>query len=105
LAVAGVVTVDDILISPNSDPNPPGPPFNVWGRVSPGADAPGTIATLSQGGNPVRVVNVGSDGLYKFWVPPGTYTIHFQKGPLQADVAAFTLSQANQVLRFDVTLQ
>ena len=105
VAVAGVVTVNDILLTPNSDPIPPGPPFNIWGRVSPGADAPGTIATLRLNGNPVRVFNVASDGVYRFWVEPGTYTITFVMGSLNASVPSFTLNDPSEVKRFDVTLQ
>ena len=105
LAVAGVVDVGTILLTPTSDPNPPGPPFNIWGMVSPLNQAPGTIATLRQGGTPVRIFNVGANGRYMFWVSPGTYTIDFEKGALSANVPAFTLTQPNEVVRRDVTLQ
>lgn len=105
VAVGGVVTVDDILMTPTSDPNPPGPPYNIWGRVSPPAEAPGTIATLKENGNPVRIFNVGSDGIYRFWVPPGAYSIDFVKGNLTANVPSVVLTQPNDVIRQDVTLQ
>lgn len=105
LAIGGVVTVDDILLTPESDPNPPPPPFNIWGRVLPDNQAQGTIATLLENGNPVRIYNVGSEGVYRFWIKPGTYTIDFANGSLTAHVGPFTLNSANDVLRFDVTLQ
>jgi len=105
LAVAGVVDVGTILLTPTSDPNPPGTPFNIWGVVSPANQAQGTIATLRQGGVAVRIFNVGADGRYMFWVSPGTYTIDFEKGALGASVPPFTLNQPNEVIRRDVTLQ
>lgn len=104
-AIGGVVTVDDILLTLESDPNPPPPPFNIWGRVLPDNQAQGTIVTLKENGNPVRIYNVGSEGLYRFWVKPGTYTIDAANGSLTAHVNPFTLNSANDVLRIDVTLQ
>lgn len=104
VAVGGVVTVNDILITPSSDINPPPPPFNIWGKVSPANAAPGTVATLKENGTPVRIFNVGSDTNYYFWIQPGTYTIDFVKGALHATTSV-TLTQTNQVIRKDVTLQ
>ncbi|MFY9233029.1 MAG: hypothetical protein WAO58_01055 [Fimbriimonadaceae bacterium] len=105
VALGGVVTVDDILLTPNSDPNPPPPPFNIWGRVSPANDAPGTVATLKENGVAVRVVNVGGDGIYRFWAPPGTYTIDFEKGLLSDSHGPFTITDQSEVYRYDATLQ
>jgi hypothetical protein len=103
-AIQGTVTVNDILITPTSDTEPPPPPFNVWGRVGPSADAPGTLVTLKQNGTAVRIYNVGSDTSYYFWVEPGTYTIEFVKGNLTAQ-SSVTLTAPNEVIRRDVTLQ
>jgi hypothetical protein len=103
-AAGGTVTVDDVLLTPSDDPNPPGPPYNVWGRVSPSSAAQGTVVTLLQSGTPIRVFNVGSDNSYYFWVEPGTYTVTYVKGTLSAPTQTVTLNQQNEVVRRDVTL-
>jgi hypothetical protein len=106
LANAGVVTVDDILITPTSDTDPPPLPFNITGRVSPSNQAPGTIVTLrDSGGNPVRVFNVGTSGTYQFWATPGDYTITYQNGTLTAPQQSATVAEADVVVQVpDVTL-
>lgn len=104
-AVGGVVTVNDILITPTSNTVPPGPPYNVWGRVSPSASAPGTVVTAKLSGTPVRIFNVGSDGTYKLWLGPGTYVISYANGSLTAPDETVTLTQPNQVIQRDVVLQ
>lgn len=104
-ALGGVVTVNDILITPTSNTVPPGPPYNVWGRISPSANAPGTVVTATLSGNPVRIFNVGSDGTYKLWLSPGTYVLSFANGALSAPDETVTLTQPNQVIQRDVVLQ
>ncbi len=101
--ILGTVTVDDIVMTPSSDIDPPPPPFNIWGRITPSASAPGAIATLKLGGVPVRIYNVGSDATYRFWVPAGNYTIEIVKGPLNANATA-NLTSPDQVIRRDVTI-
>jgi hypothetical protein len=103
--VAGVIALDDILLTPATDTTPPPVPYNIYGRVSPSSSAPGTTVTLLEGGTPARQVTVGSDGFYFFWMPAGTYTLTFQKGALAAPNQTVTLEQSNQVVRRDVTLQ
>lgn len=102
--IAGTVTVADIVMTPSSDIDPPPTPANIWGRITPSLEAPGAVATLKQGGTPVRVYLVGNDATYRFWVQPGTYTIEIVKGSLSASASA-TLTTADQVVRKDVTLQ
>ncbi len=104
--IGGVITLAPILMAPLSDPNPPPPPFNLWGIVSleGGGNPQGTLVTLEEGGNPIRRYNVGSDGRYAFWAVPGSYTILFEKEGFQPLRIAVTLTQPNQVIRNDVTL-
>ncbi len=104
--IGGVITLAPILMAPLSDPNPPPPPFNLWGIVSlqGGGNPQGTLVTLEEGGNPIRRFNVGSDGRYAFWAVPGSYTILFEKDGYQPLRIAVTLSEPNQVIRNDVTL-
>ncbi len=104
IAVGGVVDVGDILITPTSDPNPPGIPYNIWGVVTAPGGAIGSIVRLKQGGSDVRVFNVGADGRYLFFVVPGTYTISASKGASTAPDIVVTLTQPNEVIRRDVTI-
>jgi hypothetical protein len=100
LADNGVVTVNDVVLTPLSDTDPPEGPFNIIGRVTPSADAPGTIVTLKDaGGNAVRVVNVDSSGDYTFWVSPGDYTITYENGSLSATSQTVTLTSPDEVVR------
>lgn len=104
-ASGGIVDVGDIFVSPTSDPNPPGPPYNIWGSVTAAGGSQGAIIRLKQGGNDVRVYNVGADGRYFFFVSPGSYTITASKSALTAPDQDVTLTQANEVVRRDFHLQ
>jgi len=101
----GVTDVGNLLITSLSDPNPPGEPYNIYGAVLAAGGPSGTVVTLKQNGTPVRVVNVGPDGNYFFWIGPGTYTISYQKGALTAPDQNADLTQPNQVIHIpNVTL-
>lgn len=105
--IAGVITLPPLLIAKISDPNPPPPPFNLWGIVSlqGGGSSAGTIVTLLQSGTPIRQFTVGNDGRYLFWASPNDYTIRFELNgfqTLEIQITGFT--QPNQVIRNDVTL-
>ncbi|MBI3722158.1 MAG: hypothetical protein HY248_06350, partial [Fimbriimonas ginsengisoli] len=105
VASAGVVALPDILITPSNDPNPPPPPGNIQGRVLASPSPSGALVSLSSGATIIRVFNVGSDGSYFFWVPPGSYTISFAEGALTApDVGVTVASQTDVVHVPDVTL-
>lgn len=104
LADGGVVNVGDILLTPLSDPNPPGFPFNIWGIVSAPGGAVGSVVRLQQGGTDVRVTNVGSDGRYFFFVLPGTYQIVASKGGSNAPTIDVTLNEANEVIQRNVVI-
>lgn len=99
-----VVVLDDILLIPVSDTTPPDTPYNVWGRVSPGASAPGTQVTVKQGGTSIRRFTVGANGLYWFWLAPGAYTLSYTNGSLTAADQSVNLERSDQVVRRDVTL-
>lgn len=102
----GIVTVNDIVLTPLSDDDPPPLPGNIVGRVTPLAQASGTVVTLKDNsGNAVRTFNVGPSGGYSFWVSPGTYTLEFQNGTLTAPTQSVNLTATDQVFRVsDVAL-
>lgn len=102
---ANIVNVGDILLTPSNDPNPPGPPYNINGRVLPIGGSTGCIVTLKQGATDLRIYNVGNDGKYYFWIAPGTYDVTFQKGAQTAPTQNVNLTQPNQTVTVpDVTL-
>jgi len=101
----GTTNVGTILITSTTDSNPPGDPYNIYGTVLVSGGPSGTIVTLKESGTPVRIVNVGSDGNYYFWIGPGVYTVSYQKGSLTAPDENVTLTQPNQVFHVpNVTL-
>lgn len=103
-AVSGVVTIGDVLMTPESDPNPPGPPYNIWGVVSAPGGASGAIIRLKQSGVDVRVYNVAADGRYYFFVNPGTYTVVGEKGASTSAPQVVNLTAANQVIQVNVSI-
>lgn len=106
-AVGGVVDVGEVLLTPESSNEPPGLPTNLFGRVFPAEDAPGTVITLLQGGNPIRQATVGSDQRYRFWAEPGTYTLRFANpnNGKSAPDRQVTLNSPDDQVEVDVTLQ
>jgi hypothetical protein len=106
-AVSGVVTVSDILLVPESGSEPPPPPYNIKGKVSPNNSAPGTIVTLLAGGVPIRRWTVGNDGTYGFWVLAGSYTMTYRNptNNSSAPDEAVTLATQDQIVTRDVTLR
>jgi len=104
--VGGVITLPPILLAPVSDPNPPGPPYNLWGVVTVQGEPPtGTTVTLLDSGTPIRRYTVGSDGRYFLWAVPGTYVLRFEKTGFQTvDVPVTGFDSPDDVIRNDVTL-
>jgi len=101
----GVVDVGDILLTPANDPNPPGAPYNISGRVLPIGGSSGCVVTLKQGATAVRVFNVDATGIYRFWIVPGTYDVTFEKGAQTAPTKTVTVTQPNLPVTVpDVTL-
>lgn len=105
-ASAGRVNVGTLLVVPSDDPEPPGGPFNVVGRVLPTAQAPGTVVTLRRSGTAIRTFTIPTgSNRYTFWVTPGNYTVTFQKGSQTAPARTFTLRSSDEVASVgDVTL-
>jgi hypothetical protein len=97
--------VGDLLVTPSNDPNPPGPPYNITGRVLPIGGSLGCIVTLKQGATSLRIYNVGNDGKYYFWIAPGSYQITYQKNAQTAPTQNATITQPSDTVTVpDVTL-
>lgn len=106
VAAAGIVAIGDVLMTASNNPNPPGAPYDIHGRVLPIGGSSGTVVTLSLGATAVRVFNVGSDGVYTFWVPTGSYTISYSRGSQSAPQQNANVVQTNTIVDVpDVTLQ
>jgi hypothetical protein len=104
-AVGGVVTVAPVLMTPLSNTTPPNTPYTIWGRITPLTLGAGCTAILMQNGTPVRQTTADGTGTYYFWVPAGTYTIHFVNGPhTDATDPTVTVKATNDVERQDVVL-
>ena len=105
LAIAGVVNVGVVLLSPVDSNTPPPPPFNIWGLIAPSSLANGTIVTLKNSvGTSVRRFTVGVDARYQFWVQAGQYSIEFVNGTHTAPTQNVTLNNNSDVIRRDATL-
>ncbi len=104
IILSSILSLGDIGLVPSSSSNPPGSPYNIWGRVSPLSASPGATVTLSISGTPYRSTTVGSDGTYYFWVPAGTYTITVTKTGYTATPITGTLTSTSEVVEEDVTL-
>ncbi len=104
-AVAGVVAVGTVLLSPVDSNTPPPPPFDLWGLIAPSNLASGTIVTLKDSvGTPIRRFTVGVNARYQFWVPAGQYSIDFANGTHTAPTQNVTLNNNTDVIRRDATL-
>ncbi len=103
LPSGGAVNLGDVLLSPNSDPNPPGLPFTIFGSVTPAALASGAIVHLRDAsGAEVRRYTVGADGQYRFFVAPGAYAVSAESGARAAGPFSVTLATTTDVVRRDV---
>lgn len=101
---AGALDLGEVLLTPESDPSPPGLPFTIFGTVSPFSAAPGTVVSLRSGTTEVRRTTVGNDATYGFWVAPGTYTVTFTKGTRTAGPFTVTLADTTSVVPLNATL-
>jgi hypothetical protein len=101
--VAGAIDIGDVLLVPLGSSEPPGTPYNVFGRVLPTALAAGARVEIRLGGVLVRDLAVGSDGRYYAWLEPGTYAVQARNGAQVSGVETVNLTQTNQVISRDVT--
>lgn len=102
IAVAGVIEVGEILISPESLDEPPPLPANITGTVQPNGG--GALVELLDGSMAVvRTTFADGSGQYRLWAGAGTYTVRATKGP-QSGTAPVTVTQPNVQLVVNVTI-
>lgn len=110
--ISGEISLPDILLAPESSPNPPGQPQNVSGQVQlPVTETPiGTridIYTPPAATVPTRSVFVSqANGQFGLWLPAGTHRLEFVKTrPGTTSLTASrttTLSSASQQVNLGV---
>lgn len=102
----GTLDIGTIVLSPQSDPTPPGTPFTIYGFVRPSNRAVGAVASLRDaGGTEVRRFTIGTNAQYAFFVAPGSYTLTVT--PTSGGAAGpfpITLASTTDVQRRDVDL-
>ena len=94
LATGGVVQIDVVSLVPFGSGDPPPPPFDVRGTVSPGGD--GATVTAEVGQSVLRRVTADSNGQFKLWLPKGTFTIRAKKGS-QTGQTSVTVTSLTQI--------
>lgn len=103
-AVAGVVEVGILQLSPTSQDQPPPTPANITGRVLPVNDGAGALVELLDSGmNVIRSTIADGGGNYQFWAGAGTYTVRATSG-LMTGTAPATVTAPNVQVVVDVTV-
>ena len=104
VAIAGVVEVGTLVISPESLDAPPGLPANLTGTILPVNDGAGsTVELLDAGLNVIRTVQANGAGQYAIWAPVGTFTVRATAGA-KSGQESVTLTATNVQKVVNVTL-
>jgi hypothetical protein len=111
--IGGVLTLQDLLLAPESGTEPPPQPSNIWGLVTePGGDGSGVLVKLILRADGTEVAATltgtltgGALNQYGLWVPVGEYRLEFYKpsDTLRA-TADVDLTDLDEPVRVDVTL-
>ncbi|MEX2243513.1 MAG: hypothetical protein WD716_06655 [Fimbriimonadaceae bacterium] len=92
-AVAGVVEVGTLQITPESAGDPPPLPANITGRILPLPAGAGALVELLDGPTVIRSTIADGAGEYRFWVGVGTYTVRATSGLLTGSESVTVTSQ------------
>jgi hypothetical protein len=101
----GVLTIANVLLTPQSSNTPPSTPYTIHGTITPSSIAAGTTVTLSLNGTVVRITHADVNGNYQFWVGPGTYSLSFVNGAHSAPNASVIVKSQTDVEQVNATLQ
>lgn len=92
-AVAGVVEVGTLQITPESAGDPPPLPANIRGRILPLPAGAGALVELLDGPTVIRSTIADGAGEYRLWVGVGTYTVRATSGLLTGSESVTVTSQ------------
>jgi hypothetical protein len=92
-AVAGVVEVGTLQITPESAGDPPPLPANITGRILPLPAGAGALVELLDGPTVIRSTIADGAGEYRLWVGVGTYTVRATSGALTGSESVTVTSQ------------
>lgn len=102
-AIAGVVEVGSLEISPLSFDVPPPLPANVTGTVLPVNSGAGALVELLDGVTVVRTTTADGAGQFRFWIGAGTYTVRAVSGVLSG-TSPVTVTSVNVQKVVNVTV-
>jgi hypothetical protein len=103
----GVNEAGDMPLVDDPNPNPPGLPNTITGRVTvPGVGTPaGTNVILFRDGVQIEAVVTNGNGEYGFYVPAGNYSVRaIRSGFRDADSGVLNLTNPSTPLRADLTM-
>ena len=103
VAIGGVVEVGSLLISPESQDQPPPFPANVTGTVLPVNFGAGSTVQLLQGVTVIRTTTADGSGQFGFFAGVGTYTVHAFDGSGHDGTAGVTVTSQNVQVVVNVT--
>lgn len=103
LATGGIVQVGTISLTPEGSDDPPPPPFDVQGTVTPASQGANAIVVAKQGASVLRRTTADSNGRFTLWLPTGTYTIEATSGS-QKGTATVTVTDTNVIKNVNVPL-
>ncbi|HVK02085.1 MAG TPA: hypothetical protein VM490_01285 [Armatimonadaceae bacterium] len=106
--VDGVTDVGVLTLVDDPNPDPPGNPVTIAGKVTlgdTGGPGAGTFVILFRNGVQLEQTAANQSGDFGFYVPANNYTIRFLNSAYADKEIAVTVSNPNQPVRADVTLQ
>jgi len=101
LATAGIVQVGTIGLTPVGSIDPPPPPFDVQGNVTPANLGAGATIVAKLGTVVLRRTMADGAGRFTLWLPAGTYTIQATKGAKSGQTTV-TVSNPNVIKNINV---
>ena len=104
----GVTDVGSITLLDDPNPDPPGSPKTLFGTVAlaPGGEkAAGTVLILFRNGVQYETATTGANGVYKFYVPIGAYTLRATRDSYLDQETSVAIVDANKPVQTDFTLQ
>lgn len=103
LATGGIVQVGTVSLTPEGSDDPPPPPYDVQGTVTPAAKGANATVVAKQGASVIRRATADLNGRFTLWLPVGTYTIEATSGS-DKGTATITVTDTNVIKTINVSL-